>query len=327
MSPPPTVRCPSAGRVGLGRESRHSNDPVTDGPRDVADPLFSVTTTGKAFDDQRRKAAEYIAALPPERLQTRGLDDLTAEVVERYRIDPLVLVWHAKRGESRDVEIDVGGDVKVPGKKITYYVPFTGPAGLFEMRPSTYTESPPQGVVGEQELQISYSGVEPDPATIRREFERQESDLNEWVSWIKTDVDAFAADLMGRVRAQVKARVDKARADTDLLTALGVPLRQRPSIPRRGAPSLVSRGDGRPPPPIVPPGPRRARVLADPIGAFHRALVDAINLGESRLSKTAIAARMGVDRKTLGKYITDGLIPPPPWEAIAADLVGTSRPR
>lgn len=77
----------------------------------------------------------------------------------------------------------------------------------------------------------------------------------------------------------------------------------------------------------APARPRRARGLADPRAAFERALVDALNLGESRLSKTAIATRMEVDRKTLGKYIEDGLIPRPPWESLAKDLSGTPRPQ
>jgi hypothetical protein len=72
---------------------------------------------------------------------------------------------------------------------------------------------------------------------------------------------------------------------------------------------------------------RRARGLLDPRATFHRALLDVVNLGEGRLSKTAIAAHMGIDRKTLTTYIEDGLIPPPPWEALAGSSAEHPGPR
>jgi hypothetical protein len=75
----------------------------------------------------------------------------------------------------------------------------------------------------------------------------------------------------------------------------------------------------------VPAGPRRARGLANPEAAFQRALLDVANLGEGRLSKTAVAAHMGINRKTLNRYIADRLIRPPPWESLAVDLSRTSR--
>jgi hypothetical protein len=94
---------------------------------------------------------------------------------------------------------------------------------------------------------------------------------------------------------------------------------------------LVARAAGRGSPDVtglpaalaVPARRRRARGLAAPRGAFPRALLDTVLLGEGRLSKTAIAAHMGIDRKTLNGYIADGLIPQPPWEALAAELTGT----
>ncbi len=107
---------------------------------------------------------------------------------------------------------------------------------------------------------------------------------------------------------------------------------QEPSDPYTA--DMLARAAGRgsrdvtePPDPAVAARPRRARGLADPRAAFNDALVEAVYVREGRLSKTAIATRMGIDRKTLRKYIDDGLIPQPPWESLAADLSGTSRPQ
>jgi hypothetical protein len=118
------------------------------------------------------------------------------------------------------------------------------------------------------------------------------------------------------------------------------PMRIPPALtPARGQPGLLA-DPGDPPdvdqvgwvsghnvhddvePQAIQAGVRRARGLPDPEATFHRALRDAINLDEGRLSKTAIAAHMGIDRKTLTAYIKDGLIPPPPWESLVAKLGG-----
>jgi hypothetical protein len=199
----------------------------------MARSLFNDIPIREVLADRRRKLATAIAELSPGVFLTRDLDDLEAEFVEFYRMDPLVLNWDAMTAESHEVEIDVGGDLKVFGTEITHFVPFSGAPGFFDMRPSTHTENPPRGLVRGAELTISYSDVDADPSTFRSELARQESDVKMWVAWINTDVDPFNADLPGEVRAQLKTRFDKARADVNLVAALGVPQRQRP-LRRRG---------------------------------------------------------------------------------------------
>lgn len=46
------------------------------------------------------------------------------------------------------------------------------------------------------------------------------------MSSINNDVGPFNADLPGLVHAEIKARLDKLRADADVVAALGVPRRQ-----------------------------------------------------------------------------------------------------
>jgi hypothetical protein len=110
--------------------------------RDMAHPLFDSTPADRALDEQRRKMAEAVAALPAEAIPTDGIDDLVAELVAFYRIEPLVLRWDAVTAAYRDVEIDGGGEgkceisdharpSKVTGTEVTEFVPFSGAPGLF----------------------------------------------------------------------------------------------------------------------------------------------------------------------------------------------------
>lgn len=58
---------------------------------------------------------------------------------------------------------------------------------------------------------------------------------------------------------------------------------------------------------------RRARAIPDPPGAFALAIAELRRL-DAKLSRTAVATEMGIDRGTLSDYIVEGLVPEPPWE-------------
>jgi hypothetical protein len=210
----------------------------------MADPMSSGTSVGEALDEQRRKLVAAIAELPPDVLLVRDLADLEAELVERYRIDPLVLDWGAKTVERGEVaiEVDAADDAHrrisgppkpatVTGTAITVFIPYSGARGLFGMRPMLHTADPPRGFVREHDLLLRCSGVDLDPAAVRREIARAEAAVKKWVFRVNREVVAFDVDLPGEVHAALQPRIHKVRADADLMAGLGIPEHQRP--PRR----------------------------------------------------------------------------------------------
>ncbi|HEY5472693.1 MAG TPA: hypothetical protein VIK32_05820, partial [Candidatus Limnocylindrales bacterium] len=203
--------------------------------RDVLDPLFSGTPIGKAIADQRRKALEDIAAQPPGVLLERPLDELVAERVERWRFDPLVLNWSDKKiAPSSEFDRVISGrsqSGKIAGTALTLVVPFTGMPGLLRMRPSTHARNPPGGFIWGKILLLSYVGVSPDDATVQRDLNRQEAVVKERVSSINRDVGVFNAELPGLLRNALQARLDKIRADENLVAALKIP-RAALQVPR-----------------------------------------------------------------------------------------------
>ncbi len=219
----------------------------------MLDPLFSGTSIRRAFDDQRRKALQDIAAQPPDVLLRQHLDELVAERVERWRFDPLVLNWADKKIEPSEFDRVISGRTqsgKVAGTALTLVVPFTGMPGLLRMRPSTHAKKPPGGFIWGEILLLSYVGISPDDATVQRDLDRQEAVVKERVSSINKDVGVFNAELPGLLRNALQARLDKIRdkirVDDDLMAALeipratleipqaalGVPWRQRPRSKR-----------------------------------------------------------------------------------------------
>ena len=194
--------------------------------RDVLDPLFSGTPIGQALKDRRRLALEDIAAQPPDVLLRQHLDELVAERVERWRFDPLVLNWADKKIAPSEFDRVISGRTqsgKVAGTALTLVVPFTGMPGLLRMRPSTHARNPPGGFIWGKILLLSYVGVSPDDATVQRDLDRQEAVVKERVSSINKDVGVFNAELPGLLRNALQARLDKVRADEELVAALEVP--------------------------------------------------------------------------------------------------------
>jgi hypothetical protein len=168
----------------------------------MRDPLFSGTPIGEAIEDQRQQALANVAALQRDELVKRDLDNLEAELVGSWRIDPLVLSWDDKMAPPSDIEIEVDRDmdleisdetqpVEVTGTGVTLFVPFLGPFGLFHWRPSTHTGKPPRGFVWAERHLLSYSAFGADCATVQRELHQQEAAIKQWVSWVNREVTVF----------------------------------------------------------------------------------------------------------------------------------------
>lgn len=191
-------------------------------------------TIGEVLTGWRRKALAEVAALSHEALRSHDPDELEAAILERYRVEHLYVAWDKWTYEPREIEIPGRTQPgEVTGTRVNLFVPFTGPPGLFHLRPSTHHEVPPHGTVrGGDSLLLNYSYVDADSSTVKRQLDHQVAVIKERVSSINSYVDAYNADLPGLIHAALMARLDKLRTAEDVVAALGVPLRQRATVAR-----------------------------------------------------------------------------------------------
>lgn len=211
----------------------------------LAHPLFACTTVDEAFADQRAKALAAVDALRSDDLLTGDLPGIRRRLVDTYRIDPLRLDWDA----CTALPSDDGATVRV-------FVPFSGAAGLLDIRPSRDDGEHPTGWVRERELVLVLpaDGDEAHP-----EFERQKALVTTWVARLNTDVEPRNERLTRTIRTRLAFEVDRARRTASLALDFGPP-----PLPRRGRPSaerhrsqatssgrsevaIEPRGPGRPP--------------------------------------------------------------------------------
>jgi hypothetical protein len=232
-------------------------------------PLFNDEPIGEAFERQHRKAAAEIVALSADDLLTRGPDELAAELLAKYLMKPLVVVWGAATDETREVDIDASGNRRGVGTEVIEHIPFSGPDGLFDMRPTGHTNEPPTGCVRDSELLITHVGTAADPAAFQLALERERSAVRAFVSRVAADITRLNADLEGKIRAELQTRMAEIRTRADLSASLGIPVRQGP--PKRPEGTAY---DERRPLPAAGVGPKLYRPLGRGRPAWTRELFE-----------------------------------------------------
>lgn len=209
------------------------------------------------------KAAQEI---PADQALGRSADELAAELIERFRIEPLEPDWDAVSASKEDAQVDVSGDqmravydrsrpAYVPGTRITLHIPFVGEADLFKAKPSRFSLVPPTGVVYGGELRMTATIPHPIPPDLKGVFSAETGRVKEWVSWVNADVEEFNRRLEEAALRAAEARREKVRHDEEAMASLGVPIRIRDDAPHTYVPPTIRRKASRPPPRTRQPQP------------------------------------------------------------------------
>lgn len=145
-----------------------------------------------------------------------------------------------------------------PAYRIVVHVPFDGDAGVFKLRPSSSSMSPPRGQVGKDELRITITFPQDAPRPVDPEAQQFIGKVQQYLGWARSDIDSFNAGFRQQALTAIAARRQRiSRRDEELANSM-IPVR-RPGqggaktfiadvLVRRPAPSLPqTRSDERPP--------------------------------------------------------------------------------
>ena len=224
------------------------------------EPLFFGGRLSDALRNQEAKMLSKINSLDEDRILRTSEQELCSYFVEKYKVNAVQIDESKIQVEPGDVEIDVSqrmeygaygdpGPVYATGTRMTYYIPFTGDAGLLKLRTATSTTTLPRADVRDSELVMVF---EEPPATISRIEKQFDSDvalLKDYLAWSAEDIAPFNASLCKKVSESIKARRDKLLKDRKLAEQTGFTLRRRegapttyiaPQVKRRISPRLPS---------------------------------------------------------------------------------------
>lgn len=171
-------------------------------------------------------------------------EDLVKYLNDKYSLEPPILNPENKCISSQsEVNIDVSQDPMrgvfdrsqpcyVKGISVTISVPFSGDGTFFHYTPGTFTYNPPRGEVVGQEVHLTYQQIEHNAEELAKEITRKINDIQQYLGWVKRDIDGFNSVLGPFIRDVIRQRKQKKMKDLDLVAKLGIPIKKREDTPR-----------------------------------------------------------------------------------------------
>lgn len=186
-----------------------------------------------------QKAVETIGDLPPEAVVPERETALFAKLKRDFVVNPLELQRdRISREGPREVGIELTGEramlygrdhVVVKGLELSVVVPFKGDPWLFEMRPSVWTPSFPQGTVVGQELRLRYRVIELDAEQLKQDHERRLNDIGSYIRRQEADIQSYNGRIVQRMESALARRRKDLQAASSFADALGIPERRKAS--------------------------------------------------------------------------------------------------
>jgi hypothetical protein len=211
--------------------------------------IFSVSEYQK---DQFKKAFQKVSNAEPD-TDTAGV---MARLVEQFGINVPVLRDDEKYAETKETQVDVSRDPRriffsegphyVRGTEITFVVPFSGDAALFDVRPSSFTLSPPVGEVHNRELRVIYTLADAQ-FNVEAQAERNITEIKQYLDNMRPSGELLKRELEALGASLIQRRNQERGTHSQIIAGLKTPVRQAPPPTRIAAPA-----------PVYPPARRRA---------------------------------------------------------------------
>jgi hypothetical protein len=181
---------------------------------------------------QRAEAEKAVADLPAPSITATSADELTAQFVDRFRLDVPVLDRSGiNQLPSEEVDIDVSGDRGrsfrepgphfVKGTALRIAIPFSGEQVLFRYGTSLLN-GPIPGDVRDRTLVLTHVSEQPDPAAAKADFESRLNRIDSMLQMVRGPADEWNRQLPQFVGGRLSQRHAKLTRDQSL--SLGYPL-------------------------------------------------------------------------------------------------------
>lgn len=192
----------------------------------------------------KREAIREIEGIDTNSLLNSSEEDFVRYLVGKFSPDPPILDLDNKSVSGpADVEIDVSQDrlravfdrnrpFYVKGVRVIVTIPFVGDATYFRFTPSSFTFNPPRAAIVGQEVRLIYQRIDPSPEDLRKEIDQGINSIQQYLGWVKRDIDAFNQEFELFILEQIKQRKQKKLKDLNLVEKLGIPVRKLETMPR-----------------------------------------------------------------------------------------------
>jgi hypothetical protein len=205
--------------------------------------LFSQQNLTGFLHAKEQYMLQEIDKIDGNRLLNTSVNDWCDYFEQKYKVDILVLKEDRINVDQQETKMDVSQDIDrlirdrsmpfyVKGTTIIYYVPFEGDPELLRWQPSTFTHSPPCGIVEQNEIVLTYTQTDHNAESVKSNFERDLSNIRQYLQWIKNDASAYNGSIRTKAENQINTRRQKLLNDQGLVASLGFPLKRREGAPQ-----------------------------------------------------------------------------------------------
>lgn len=209
--------------------------------------LFNKNDMYSVCENQKQLLRDAIQEAPEQEFLEREERELIQTFAKRFDLSvPQVLDDQIEQSQ-RPVQVDVSRDIRrhfldpyrahyMPGTQYTIHIPFEGEAVLFNVRPSSFSLSPPRGRINGHELQFIYQTVPDTPFDIKSDYTRRLAEIKQYLERLRTSAQLLDQELMQIATAGVQGRKAQFQAARDAMQDLGLPVRKDP-LPPTSTPS------------------------------------------------------------------------------------------
>jgi hypothetical protein len=206
-------------------------------------PLFSDANIYDVIETQKQTVKTEIYSLDKNYLLNTSESDLINWLANKLYLDvPEILETEIHVSAHGETKIDVSHDqmrwiedrsqpLFVQGTQTTIAIPFSGDAGFFKIRPSSFTTVLPRANIIGNELLLTYKQVEANGENIKREYTNTLNQIKKYLGWLKENVSHFNSTLESTIRNYISERKNRILVGAGMVESLGLPIKKREDAP------------------------------------------------------------------------------------------------
>jgi hypothetical protein len=198
--------------------------------------LFSTGELRQALEHQAKLTRAAVEAVPEEHLRQADGDEWAAALAEEFKVEtPELRVEEVYREPVQDVKVDgsydrgryfspTTTDRRIAGYRVVVRIPFSGDAGVFELRPNSFTYSPPQGSVVGDELALTIEYAHDTKPDIDAQVNGFVGSVQQWLGWARSEIDALNSGLEAEAQGAIAARRTRIQQRDEHLATSSIPV-------------------------------------------------------------------------------------------------------
>lgn len=210
--------------------------------------LFNHASLSDALRAQLAAVTKEVDGISKDQFLVNLDEQIIDHVYSKMAIAPLVIYRDqmslTEPQETRTERRNPFGDlIRIPVIRIDLTIPYTGESDLWKMQPSTFTFNPPRGDYSSQRendqagtlrFKMEFTQGEYTGDAINQEVERNLKSIEDYIGWIKRDIESHNPQLQNEIRRQVAQRRERLGTIQSVSKTLNIPIQTR-----EGAPGLA----------------------------------------------------------------------------------------